>query len=214
MNLRMQTVNKTVETILVTSDNGECTYSITKRIDGQQKKHMILVMLYPTRTAGNILADDDTMNHIMAHLPELGYDSLTILNLFSKVVKGCRMSTRGIMVDRENLDYIYDQYIRNEEFKGSDWVIAWGNTASTSKVVNESKEELLKTWGKQFPKKKLYQLTANGIETKEGMATHPLFLGIRCKFGKWVLKEINWKEHITRLENVEKNKKSMEKELK
>lgn len=190
----MKTIEKEVKTILKTSEDGEHTFSITKVTAGEIKKHMIMVLLYPTRTEENMLSDDDTMNHIITHLNELGFDSVTILNLFSKVVKGCRMSTRGISVDRENLDYIREEFIQNELYKNSTWVIAWGTTAKTSKAVNEAKTELLETWRKRFPKKKLYQLAVKGMDTTDGMAVHPLFLGIRSKYGKWNLQEVNYDE--------------------
>lgn len=205
----MKTIEREITTILKVSEDKEHTYSITKITAGEMKKHMILILLYPTRTEDNILSDDDTMNNIMSHLTEMGFDSVTILNLFSKVVKGCRMSTRGINVDRENLDYIKEQFIKNEAFKNSTWVIAWGQTAGRSKVVCEAKKELLEEWKKKYPKKKLYQLSVSGIEKTIGMAPHPLYLGIRKKMSKWVLAEIDYNE-LLQIVNGEKETKSQE----
>lgn len=192
----MKTTERQVRTILHSSEDGEHTYSVTKYLSGERGKHMILVSLYPTRTEKNILVDDDTTKHLLAHLPELGFDSVSIINLFSKVVKGCRMSTRGIKADHMNLDYIRDTYILNEDFADSTWVIAWGASGSTSKGISEAKTELLRTWGKKFPKKKIYQLTASGMETKSESAPHPLYLGIRAGRAKWKLEEFDWKNCI------------------
>lgn len=189
----MKTIEKQVQTILHTSDDGEYTYSVTKLLDGEKKKHMVLVSLYPTRTEKNLLVDDDTTKHLMAHLPELGFDSVSIVNLFSKVVKNCRMSTRGLEVDRMNLDYIRDTYIQNEAFSDSTWVIAWGSSGSTSKGIRQAKEELMGLWKKRFPKKKIFQLAVPGAEAGSGSALHPLYLGIRAGRAKWKLTEFDWK---------------------
>lgn len=203
----MKTINKVMETILQASDDGTHTYSITK-IMGQEEmgKHMIIVLLYPTRSEQNMNYDDDTTAHVLAHMGELGFKSVTIINLFSKVVNGCRMSTRGITVDRENLDYITERYIENESFKDSTWVIAWGSSMSTSKAVNETKKELLIKWYKRFPKGKLYQFSAPGIDKEDNKTVHPLFLGIRSKFSRWSLEVFNGREYIELLKKQEAEK--------
>ena len=203
----MKTINRNVETILQTSEDGTHTYSVTKLTEGEMKRHLIVVMLYPTRTEENMLADDDTMCHILTHLKELDFDAVTVLNLFSKVVNGCRLSVRGLEVDRENLDYICERYIKNEVFRESIWVVAWGSAHSTSKVINESKIEFLTSWTEQFPKGKMYQLTAKGIDTKAGQMTHPLYLGIRSKFGKWKLEVFPHKKYMDFLKWQEEEKK-------
>ena len=212
----MKTINRNVETILQASEDGEHTYSVTKLTDGEMKKHLILVMLYPTRTEENMLADDDTMYHILSHLKDLDFDTVTVLNLFSKDVNGCRLSVRGLEVDRENLDYIQERYIKNEAFKESTWAIAWGSANSTSKAINESKMELLTNWTAQFPKEKMYQLTAKGIDTKAGQTIHPLYLGIRSKFSKWKLEIFPHKKYMEFLkkQETEKQEKRIEREMK
>lgn len=204
----MKTVEKETKTILHTSDDGAHTFSVTKLLDGKLDghRHMILVGLYPTRTEENSSVDDDTMRHLLSHLPELGFDSLSVINLFSKVVKNCRMSTRGIEVDRMNLDYIRGTYIENESFSDSTWVIAWGATGGTSKAVNASKIELLEIWGKKFPKRKIFQLNALGVELKEGDPVHPLFLGIRAGSAKWSLESFDWRKCVKALKEEQERK--------
>lgn len=202
----MKTVEKETKTILHTSDDGSHTYSLTKILNGERNKHMILVSLYPTRTEQNLTSDDDTTKHLLTHLPELGFDSVSIINLFSKVVKGCRMSTKNIQVDKINLDFCRDAYILNKAFEDSTWVIAWGATGSTSKGIRDAKIQLLELWGKQFPKKKLYQLTAPGIDSEEVVAVHPLFLGIRASHAKWGLKEYDWRQCVNAMKEEEKKK--------
>lgn len=202
----MKTINKIMETIIQVSEDGEHTYSITK-MEGQEKgKHMIVLLLYPTRNEQNMIYDDDTTKHVLSHMNEMGFHSVTMLNLFSKVVNGCRMSTRGITVDRENLDYITERYIQNEAFKDSTWVIAWGSSMSTSQTVNHAKTELLTKWYKQFPKGKLYQFMAPGIDKDDNKTVHPLFLGIRSKFSKWSLDVFDGKAYMKDLKEREAEK--------
>ena len=43
----MKTINRNVETILQTSEDGTHTYSVTKLTEGEMKRHLIVVMLYP-----------------------------------------------------------------------------------------------------------------------------------------------------------------------
>lgn len=205
----MKTIQKEIQTILKISDDKEKTFSITKITDGDMKKHMIIVLLYPTRTEENMIADDDTVNYIMSHLRELGFDSFTIINLFSKVVKSCRMSVRGIQVDEENLTYIKEQFINNDAFRNSTWVIAWGQTAGRSKVVCHAKMELLEAWKKKFPRKKLYQLSAPGLESSAGVVPHPLYLGIRKRQSRWTLTEVDF-EKLMKLSSgkIEQEKKN------
>lgn len=190
----MKTIQREIQTILKVSDDREKTFSITKITDTEMKKHMIIVLLYPTRTEENMIADDDTVNYLMSHLQELGFDSFTIINLFSKVVKNCRMSVRGIKVDNQNLTYIKEQFINNDAFKNSTWVIAWGQTAGRSRVVCQAKIELLEAWRNKFPRKKLYQLSAPGLEKNAGIVPHPLYLGIRKRQSKWNLTEVNYEK--------------------
>lgn len=206
----MKTINKTIETILQVSEDGEHTYSVTKFADGEKKKHLILVTLYPTRNEKNIGADDSTMNYILTHLEEMGFDSVTVLYLFSKVVNGSRMSMRGIEVDRENLDYIKLRYIENEAFQDSTWVVAWGSACSSSKTVNRSKIELLEMWEKRNPKGKIYQLTTKGMKNENPL--HPLYLGIHSKYSVWELKVFQHKKYVEKLKKQEEERVERSKE--
>ena len=94
-----------VETEIVASEDGLHTYEVTKKLKGTEGEKGIIVLLYPTRTADNIYAEDSTLNHLVSHMQEMHLNELKIINLFSKVVDG-KMSSRGLQVDTENLDYI------------------------------------------------------------------------------------------------------------
>lgn len=91
----MKTYKSNIETALVSSDDGLHTYEIVKKIADLSGECGYIISLYPTRNAENITASDNTLNHIIAHMHELGFNELHMLNLFSKVVSG-KMSAKGL----------------------------------------------------------------------------------------------------------------------
>lgn len=113
-------------TSLATSEDGEYTYRFTKEFEELEGKRAILILLYPTRTAENYHVEDSTINHIMKHMKKLGLKSYTIINLFSHVVKK-RLSTRGLEVDKTNLQYIQKEIFEKYNPEKDMVVIAWGN---------------------------------------------------------------------------------------
>ena len=83
----MMTTVSTIKTELVSSDDGENTYAVTKTLEGVQGDKAVMVLMYPTRNAENIHSDDTTLLHIISHMQDMGLSEITIINLFSKVVK-------------------------------------------------------------------------------------------------------------------------------
>lgn len=71
----------------MSSDDGENTYAVTKTLDGVQGDKAVMVLMYPTCNAENIHSDDTTLLHIISHMQDMGLSEITIINLFSKVVK-------------------------------------------------------------------------------------------------------------------------------
>lgn len=188
-------------TSLETSEDGEYTYRFTKEFEELEGKRAILILLYPTRTAENYHVEDSTINHIMKHMKKLGLKSYTIINLFSHVVKK-RLSTRGLEVDKTNLQYIQKEIFEKYNPEKDMVVIAWGNSHETSQAVNSAKKIILEMWTRLYPNEKLYHFTVVGKEI-EGDGIHPLYLGIRYGNGEWklspypvkkVLKELKAKE--------------------
>ena len=94
-----------VETDIITSDDGKNTFEVTKRLNGIDGENGVIVLLYPTRICDNIFSEDNTLNYLVSHMQELHLKELKIINLFSKVVSG-KMSSRGLEVDEENMKYI------------------------------------------------------------------------------------------------------------
>lgn len=97
----MMTTVSTIKTELVSSDDGEHTYSVTKTLEGVQGDKAVMVLMYPTRNAENIHSDDTTFLHIISHMQDMGLSEITIINLFSKVVK-TKLSAKGLEVDEDN----------------------------------------------------------------------------------------------------------------
>lgn len=95
-------IEKTIQTTttLTTSEDGAHTYSFSKRIENIQGKQGIFILLYPTRDVDNCHVEDHTNLHILNHMIELGLNSYTVINLFSRVTKS-RLSTRGLTIDKK-----------------------------------------------------------------------------------------------------------------
>ena len=120
-------------------------------------------------------------------MQELGLGGYVIVNLFSTVAQ-TKLSTRGITLDTDNLNYIRDKVFKEVDESKDKVIVAWGNSHQTSKVVNQAKLEILKMWTEMHKEGKLYQLTANGLE-KGNIGVHPLYMGIRFSNAQWSLTE-------------------------
>ena len=96
-----------VKTEILSSEDGNRTYSIKKEITGIAGSHAYFILLYPTRTQENCYVEDSTNNHLLNHFAELGLNSYTIINLFAQVTQS-RLSLAGLTVNEENMNYIND----------------------------------------------------------------------------------------------------------
>lgn len=133
-NLKEMSIHST--TSLTASENGEHTYAFTKDFEELNGKRGVLILLYPTRTEENYHVEDSTTIHIMKHMKQLGLKSYTIVNLFSHVVRK-RLSTRGLTIDEENLQFIKTEIFEKYDSEKDIVIIAWGNSHETSQAVNE-----------------------------------------------------------------------------
>lgn len=185
----MKTINTSIETELICSDDGKNTYCITKRLNGVEGETGIIVMLFPTRNEKNLNADDSTINHIVAHMGDFGFSEIKIINLFSKVVSA-RPSSRGLTIDNENMNFIENSILSDKDLKNQKFIVAWGNSMESSAAVTESKKQIIEVYLKRLPKGKIYQIVCPERGIVDG-ASHPLFLGIRAKTAKWRLMEYN-----------------------
>lgn len=194
----MKIIHVQTETELIASDDGKYTYEVIKRLSGAEGESGYLISLYPTRNETNIFSNDSTLNHIVSHMSELGFNELHLINLFSMVVS-TKISSRGLSVDEDNMKYI-EKLMKEPDFKKCKFIVAWGNSMVTSKAVQLSKINVFNLYKKHCPKNRIYQLTTVGRVLDSDIAPHPLYLGIRANNSVWGLKEFK----IT--ENVEKNK--------
>lgn len=185
----MKNCKSIVETEIITSDDGLHTYELIKRLVGCEGECGYLISLYPTRTAENVFSNDSTLNHLVSHMQELGFNELHIVNLFSKAVT----SQRGLTIDEENMQYI-EKLLSSKEFANSKFVIAWGNSMQNSQAVSDSKVRIFNMFLKHCSKGKLYQITTMDRNIEPTPAPHPLFLGIRASSSVWGLQEFKIKK--------------------
>lgn len=176
----MQTTSK-----IVTSEDGKYTYLYTKELNGMEGKNGIFIMLYPTRNQENFFVEDSTNVHIQNHMRELGLRAYSVVNLFSKVT-ATRLSTRGLLVDTDNLEFLEKEIFEQVNTEDTEVIIAWGNSHLTSKAVNTAKKRILEIWTKTHPAVALKQIVADGLP-KEISGVHPLYMGIRHSNAKWKL---------------------------
>ena len=187
------TIHKScVETELVCSEDGKNTYEIIKRLKGAEGNVGIIVMLFPTRNVDNINSDDNTINHIVSHMKDFNFKEIRIINLFSKVVNS-RISSRGLQVDQDNMKFIEEVILSDKDLNKHHFVVAWGESMSSSKAVNESKKYIIEMYLKKLPKGKVEQIVCPQRQIVSG-ASHPLFLGIRAKTATWSLMQFDTKE--------------------
>lgn len=170
---------------IVTSEDGKYTYFYTKELNGMEGKNGIFIMLYPTRNQENFFGEDSTNVHIQNHMRELGLKSYSVVNLFSKVT-ATRLSTRGLLVDTDNLEFLENEIFEQVNTEDTEVIIAWGNSHLTSKAVNTAKKRILEIWTKIHPAVALKQIVTDGLP-KEVSGVHPLYMGIRYSNAKWRL---------------------------
>lgn len=182
----MKTTISNIKTTLVTSDDGVYTYSITKTLEDVEGDKAIIVLLYPTRTKENINGNDTTVSHLIAHMQDINLSEITIINLFSKVVKS-KLSAKGLTIDESNMQYIENEIMKQKDFKAKKFILAYGSSMQTCEACDESKKRILKLFRKYNADGTVYQLATSSMPNE--YCPHPLWLGIRCKFSKWYLTE-------------------------
>ncbi len=201
------TVEREIQTIskIVTSEDGKYTYLYTKELNGMEGKNGLFIMLYPTRNQENFFVEDSTNVHIQNHMKELGLKSYSVVNLFSKVT-ATRLSTRGLLVDTDNLEFLENEIFEQVNTEDTEVIIAWGNSHLTSKAVNTAKKRILEIWTKTHPAVTLKQIVADGLP-KEISGVHPLYMGIRHSNAKWKLGTFPTKKELKILAERERGGK-------
>ena len=130
----MQEIISNLRTEIVASDCGEYRYSLHKIWD-EQKPSLAILMICPSSSSGEVAVDTSTML-TLGNCYRLGYGSVTIVNLFSKVndfdLKDANES------DEENLEAI----LRAVESVPC-FVLAAGTGKAKNKVVQQRLEQVL-----------------------------------------------------------------------
>ena len=138
----MVKTESTLKTTIINSDDGLHNFEIIRTIDGMEGKTAILVTLYPSFSGGNVLKLDSTALHLYNHMEDLGISKVRIINLFSKIVRGTKLSCRGLEVDEKNLDYI-EKVMTEKNFSENLFIIGWGSSLSTSVAANITKDRII-----------------------------------------------------------------------
>lgn len=196
-----------LKTSIKASADGEKTYLLGKSVEVLEGGRGIFILLYPTRNTENIHVEDSTNVHLLNHMKELGLKEYVIVNLFSTVTQS-KLSTRGLALDKENLDYIKESVFKGLNNPADKVIVAWGNSHQTSRVVNQAKLEVLKMWQEMYGDGMLYQLTADGLD-KENAGVHPLYMGIRYANALWKLEPYPAKKVRAELKAVAEKAKEM-----
>ena len=125
----MQTEKMLVRTEAVYSDDRTRRYLLLREWDAKKPKALI-IMTNPS-TAGTIALDFTTM-YILNNITQLGYGSVTIANLVSKMT--LRLNAKDdLTAEDEN----FDQIIKAAQ-KADRVIIAWGKIGENSFKVRES----------------------------------------------------------------------------
>ncbi|MBE5949530.1 MAG: DUF1643 domain-containing protein [Lachnospiraceae bacterium] len=181
----MKRFESAIKRSLVCDDDGFHCYEVCHALENFDGKKGILVTLYPSYSGLDIHKLDSTAMHLQNHMEELNLKQIRIINLFSRIVRGSRMSTRGIRLDEENMQYI-EKIMQEKDFKENFFILGWGSSLSSSLVANQTKDRIIALFKKYNPTGILYQICA-GNSTSSGTILHPLFLGIRFANTAWKL---------------------------
>ena len=188
----MKEITTTLSTTAIFSEDGKRRYTLTKVWD-KKKPKMAIVMLLPSEASG--VALDNTTMLVLNNASRLGYGSVSIVNLFSKIGK---LEMAKEPEDEENFKWI------DTIAKEVDTIVyASGVGKATNKAFIERQAKVLNVL-------KPYEAKLKCITNKQGNARfqHPLSPAIRT----WYLSEMKIKElckdsSTTKNENAEKKKK-------
>jgi len=178
-----------LKTTMECNDEGTHCYSITREFVGKEGGCAILLTLYPSYSANNdSFRLDSTAFHFLGHMEELGLSKVVFVNLFSKIVKGTKLSCRHLVEDKDNFEYL-KKLAKAKEYKDVPVIVAYGSSMKTSKVAQESKRKILELF--QESGHPLRQLVCEYADAKDATALHPLYLGTRCQNLHWSMREFD-----------------------
>ena len=176
----MAEITGTLKTTIIADDSKDHVYRIIREFDTDGDE-AILLTLYPTLTEPNTF--DLSSMHLMNHASDEGMNlkKVHFVYLFSKVVHS-KLSTKGLTVDEENMNYLRDII---SQLKDAKIIIAYGSSMEKCQAVIESKVRIFRMIKELRPDDALWQIGADGLEEE---SPHILFCGIRCHNIPWKLR--------------------------
>ena len=136
----MKTYTSKLTTTIINSDDGTHNYEVIRTLEDVEGDKAIVLMLYPSFSGQDLFRMDSTAMHMTNHLMnDLQISSVKVINLFSKIVKGSKMSCRDAVVDEENLTYI-ENLMKQDDFEEYIFIVAWGNSMTKNKAAITAKE--------------------------------------------------------------------------
>ena len=182
----------------VGSDDGGNTYEIRRKWAEKGKKALV-IELYPTLTADKCGSMDVSTMHLMNHVKELGWSEVRIVNLYSRVFSE-KPTVSQLSEDDNNLSYI-EEILEEQDMKGYDIVIAWGNTLISHRQTIQAKTDLLTMMKDKGLSKQLKCIVTDNMKAD---GVHPLYLGLRHSKDVWRLQPYPLETVLKELENTEK----------
>lgn len=170
----MKTVNQTIETSAVFSDNHTHRYSLTKTWDEKKKRAMVL-MIAPGISCGPI--EDLTTNLCSSNLARSEYGSMEVVNLFSLVQTSSDPKNSFINAYDESTD----DYIMKAAKKADSVILAYGSIVKTNRKAYVRAVDIVEKLEKT-EKEKLCCIT----DFLHRQFLHPLDVQIR---NEWVLEK-------------------------
>ncbi|MBQ5989209.1 MAG: DUF1643 domain-containing protein [Oscillospiraceae bacterium] len=179
----MKTETTVIKSKVLFSDDGEHRMLLRREWNRSGKSAMI-IMINPS-IADTICVDVTTML-VLNNLQKLGFGSVNIVNLYSRITEKLRFrfNSDDDLIAKE-CDDIIEQYAALSDAV----IIAWGSVGSKSERVHERQKDILERLNKY--KNKLYQIGEEGY--------HPLTPAVRFE---WTLVPYEMEEE----NNAENNK--------
>lgn len=179
----METTTGELITTIVHNEENTKTFEIKREFKGIEGEDIILLQLFPTLGKGDEFTMDSTNRHIINHRQDLNIRSIRFINLFATRCNA-RMSTRNVSIDEENIKYI-ESVMKEKNFKKYRFVVAYGCTMNNCTVATKTKFLIFKLFKKYNPEGEMYQISVDGLDSKNANAVHILFLGIRHSNSTW-----------------------------
>lgn len=174
----MKTETTVMKSKALFSDDGEHRLLLRREWDKNGKSAMI-IMINPN-TADTLCMDMTTML-VLNNLYKLGFGSVNIVNLYSRITPklSLRFNSDDDLIAKE-CDEIIEQYAATSDAI----IIAWGSLGNTSERVRERQADILERLSKF--RNKLYKIGEHGY--------HPLTPAVRSQWDlvPYEIKEDNY----------------------